>query len=123
MSKYEPLNQYLYAIEETRLRLSFAEIEKILERPLPESARKHAAWWANNPTGHSHCQAWYEAGWRTENLNLADQTVDFVRQIDTAPAPLSASPWGALAATVTVLDPDALTSPLDEDWHAAQGRL
>ena len=122
MSKYEPLNAFLYAHHEERLRLTFAEIEEILNRTLPDSARKHAAWWANTPNGHSHCKAWYAAGWRTENLDLTAQTVDFVRRAD--PEQITQpSPWGALAGTVTILDPDALTSPSDATWHAEEGKI
>ena len=124
MSKYEPLNDFLYENHQKRLRLTFAEIEGILQRPLPESARVHAAWWANNPTGHSHCRAWYEAGWRTENLDLAGQTVEFVRRRAVEKVtPKGASPWGALAGTVTIHDAGALISPSGADWDAEAGKL
>jgi hypothetical protein len=52
MSKYANLRNYLRESTEDRTTLSFAEIEKIVGAPLPESARLHREWWAHG--GHSH---------------------------------------------------------------------
>lgn len=40
---------------------------------MPESARKHRAWWANG--GHIQADAWLEAGWEVGSVNL--DTVEF----------------------------------------------
>ena len=56
MSKYDPLTSFLVAKAGREIRLSFAEIERILGFKLPKSAYEHEAWWSNNPTGHSHAR-------------------------------------------------------------------
>lgn len=122
MTKYEPLSSFLKHLDKSEVRLGFDEVEKILGAPLPRSAYDHQAWWANNPKGHSHCQAWYLAGWRTENLNLSRKTVVFKRvsgqRHDPSAAASPLDPWGALAGTVKIHDEAALTSPSGEVWDA-----
>ena len=123
--KYRPLQHLLRDCEQPRLTLSFHRIEQIIGVGLPPSARKHQAWWANNRHGHSHCRAWLEAGWRTENLNIPGEKVDFVRAsrrskgADEGPIP---DPFGVLTGTVTIHDPAALTAPSGERWEAQEGR-
>ena len=120
-SKYSRLQEHLSACKQERVTRSFKEIEKILGKPLPSSARQYPEWWANNPTGHSHC-VWMAAGWRTKNLNIAQGRVDFVR--DGARSGEGASKDALdslcqlLAGTVTILDPAALTAPSGERWEA-----
>ena len=58
--------------------LSFAEIEAILDQPLPASARKHQPWWANTAS-HSQAQAWMRKGFRTRQVRLADEQITFER--------------------------------------------
>lgn len=129
MSKYEPLQSYLAQHDAQRISLTFDQVEQILGTRLPNSARTHPAWWANNPTGHSHSRAWFNAGWRTENLNLTGRKVDFVRASKTPPATPPRSdtggrdPWGALAGTVTIKSTDALFDPIGDTWNAEKGHL
>lgn len=81
-SKYKPLHDHLAAISHNRWDASFEAVEKVLGFRLPKSAREYSEWWANeNPdfTMHSHCKAWVLAGWKTENVNPADQKVTFVK--------------------------------------------
>lgn len=125
MSKYEPLQHFLEGQKLSRISLSVGDVEKIIGADLPASAVKHQAWWANNPTGHSHSRAWIDAGWRTENVNLASGKVDFVRDASVVPAPKSdraakGTLWGSLAGTVTIHDADALLKPIGETWDAAR---
>lgn len=118
--KYLPIADFLDAQRQGRLRMSFAEVEKILGARLPKSAVEYQAWWANDP-GHSQAKAWMEAGWQTENLNLSARTVEFVRARKTPSTASKSSPidpWGALAGTVTILDEGALTQPTGEVWDA-----
>jgi hypothetical protein len=49
---------------------------------LPASARRHRAWWANDATGHAHASAWLEAGYRTEQVDMAGEKLVFVRAPD-----------------------------------------
>jgi hypothetical protein len=124
MAKYAPVADFLLRLEESRVRLSFEEVEAILGATLPKSAVVYQAWWANDPT-HSQAKAWLDAGWQTENLNLPRRTVEFVRvrgrpgwRPSTGGAPVSRDPWGALAGSVTIRDETALVSPTGESWEA-----
>lgn len=81
MSKYDPLQEHLQASGEAQLTLSFAAIERILGERLPDSARRHNAWWANEEGGtHTHARAWLDAGYRTAGLDLNGSTVQFIRR-------------------------------------------
>ena len=81
MSAYDPLKQKLDAETSDKLALSFAEIEVILGRALPESAYKYQAWWSNEQTEdtrHVQCRSWLSAGFQV-NADLARRTVEFRR--------------------------------------------
>jgi len=62
--KYAPLYSYLKNTEAMTVRLSFEEIEDILDASLPASARKYDVWW--NPAGHPHAEGWAELGWTAD---------------------------------------------------------
>ncbi len=81
-SKYHPLHDYLRKLTVERIELTFGEIEKILGFSLPKSARKYTAFWANDKS-HVCATQWMGAGWRAENLNLADERIKLVRQGET----------------------------------------
>ena len=115
--KYEPLSNFLKAAEDVQA-LSFEEIERILGASLPPSARKHEAWWSNNPTGHVNAQAWLAAGYRTESVDISGEAVVF-RKIASPPKHVRRHPaFGALAGTVRVAPGVDLTEPADPDWGA-----
>ncbi len=79
MSKYNALMHYLQNLSTAEWNASFEEIENILGFKLPASAYEYQAWWANQSGGgHTQSAAWQDAGWKTEDLNLTDQTVKFV---------------------------------------------
>jgi hypothetical protein len=79
-SVYEPLSEYLSNQADPVVRMTFAEIERVLGRPLPLSARKYPAWWANEEAGsHSHARSWLDARRKTRGLDLNATTVEFVR--------------------------------------------
>jgi len=124
MSKYEPLPQFLASESTSLKRLSFAEIERILGFKLPKSAYQHEAWWSNNATGHSHARTWLQAGWRTEEVDLAGRKVTFQRS--SAPPALvtpTRDPWGCMADTITIMPGTDLTAPPGDIWNAQEGRL
>lgn len=78
-TKYGPLRDHLAKLEQPQQRLSFKDLEKILEFPLPASARKYRSWWSNTtlrPPG----DAWGRAGWRVAQLDLKNGWVTFERQ-------------------------------------------
>jgi len=65
MSKYAPLYNYLRRKPGTEIRLSFADIERVIGQLLPKSAFK-SQWWANERSprsGHVQCIAWLDAGY------------------------------------------------------------
>lgn len=79
MAKYDPLLEYLEGATRSPITLSFREVERLLNATLPVSARKHAAWWSNEPVGsHVQARAWMDAGW-VARVDIAGQSVEFRR--------------------------------------------
>lgn len=80
MYQYQPLKNHLAAQPSPQVTMSFSQIERVLGRPLPPSARgvSKRQWWANTDT-HSQAKAWLEAG-RTAKLDIRNDAVTFVRQ-------------------------------------------
>lgn len=75
---YAPLSDYLASVETDEARIAFTSLERVLGRPLPASARKHRAWWANDSTGtHSHARAWAGVGWNVDFVDLNAGVVQF----------------------------------------------
>lgn len=78
--KYQPLYEHLDSLGSDRGEATFAEIEEILAAPLPASARRHRAWWANDRGGsHAHARAWLAAGFETVEVDLDGERVVFRR--------------------------------------------
>lgn len=71
--KYEPIKDYLLNCKDDTVQLSYQEIEEIIEKSLPNSAYKYREWWANG--GHSQADAWLDAGWKVEKVNLGKYIV------------------------------------------------
>lgn len=67
MAKYDPLFAFLKAHPGSYWRPSMTEIEKVLGFPLPDSAKRHAAWWANQRRA-VQANAWLDAGWETSDV-------------------------------------------------------
>ena len=81
MSRYEPLAQFLAAKKSDSWDATFLDIEKQLGAPLPQSAYKYPAWWANQTgPGHSQTRGWRSVGWRTCDLDLERRRVRFERE-------------------------------------------
>jgi hypothetical protein len=81
MGRYDALGAWLAKQSQSRVELSFSQIEAILGDPLPRSARRHQAWWANEEsvdTRHVQCRSWLTEGWQA-SANLAAETVTFVK--------------------------------------------
>lgn len=89
MSKYEPLRQHLQAFGGGEWQATFADLEALLGFTLPNSARTYSAWWANSAQGSSAAKTWLDAGWRVDEVQLADQTVVFQRAGIQVPPPPS----------------------------------
>jgi hypothetical protein len=83
MSKYTPLQNYLSGLpaNQNDITLTFEQIERILNDPLPASAYQHQAWWANEQDGnHVEAHAWLNAGWRVDSFDQTKKWVRFIRQ-------------------------------------------
>jgi hypothetical protein len=88
--KYDPLRDYLETKKQegiTNLQLAFAEVEDLLGEELPDSARKHRAWWGNDYSTHVQATAWLSAGWLVDDVDMNKEQVAF-RQTNTANYPL-----------------------------------
>lgn len=81
--KYLPLERWLLKEKAaaSTVQLTLRGIEALLDEPLPDSAREHRSWWANEPAGHPQSLAWMRAGWRVDDVDLAGEEVVF-RQTD-----------------------------------------
>jgi hypothetical protein len=75
-SSYSPLRNYLGRAREPNVTLSFNEIEQILSRQLPASARRHRAWWANDRT-HRHARTWLDVAWEVNAASLTAERITF----------------------------------------------
>ncbi|QGZ35438.1 DUF7662 domain-containing protein [Stappia indica] len=122
MRKYDPLGSYLKSKHLEQVPMTFAEIEKLIDDRLPASARRHRAWWSNNPSNSVITKVWLEAGYVTANVDLATERLTFRRN---RPPVLPASPrpprragrlYGCMKGTLTVVEGADLTMPADPDW-------
>lgn len=123
MSKYQPLEDFLANADRAEVPMSFADIEKIIAGQLPPSARKHRAWWSNNPSNSVITYAWLSAGYKTADVNLEGETVVFVRQAESAKPAAPSAPTGGhpvlgcMTDTVTVPEASDLTEPAMPEWQ------
>ena len=81
--KYAPLEEHIRNLDERGYRewhTTFAEIEKVIGDSLPPSARDCPQWWENSVEGHTQARAWMTLGWETDNLDIAKETVSFIRK-------------------------------------------
>lgn len=139
--KYAGLMSFLAAQQKPRISLTFAEIVRRAGVQLPRSAYEHPAWWANDPKSHVQARAWLDAGYKTENLDLSAQRVEFVRTKATRamrvtpdafePRPSAAvdvhPAYGALKGSFAIsVDWDVTKSALEEGeleaWEASIDR-
>lgn len=97
MGRYDPLRDYLMQCMSDEVTLSFADVESIIGRPLPPSASRYDAWWANagdSPFQHSQAKAWHAAGYLAQ-ADPANQSVRFCRMRECVdpPAALPLVDW------------------------------
>jgi hypothetical protein len=81
--QYPLLEQYLrdLPVSQEELTLTFESIEQILNEPLPSSAHEDRPWWGNQKQGMQiEPNAWMDAGWMVEIVDLREKWVRFVRQ-------------------------------------------
>lgn len=77
-AKYRGLAEYLLSSNETRVTLSYSQIETILGFALPDTARKFKqSYWANTET-HSYASSWMAVGYKTR-VDVDHDTVTFIK--------------------------------------------
>jgi len=76
---YKPLERYLSSLAGRTLShsRSLNALGSSVDK-LPRSAFLYRQWWANDKR-HVHAIAWLLSGWRVQSVNLASQSVVFVR--------------------------------------------
>ena len=77
--KYRFLSDYLQQCNQMQIKLSYAEIENILNFKLPTSASTHRAFWANT-TSHSIALSWLSVNYEVVKVNLEEQFVIFEKK-------------------------------------------
>jgi len=135
VTKFEPLTRYLGSLSARERRMCFREVEQVLGFQLPPSARKHRPWWSNNPDNSAMTRAWLAAGFRTERVDMAGETLVF-RKVDALPSPSKpasgarlhggkapGSPFGGLRGTVRIVGGFDPAESTGEVWAADQRRL
>jgi len=131
MGKYDPLGTYLAALAEVEGPMTFRQIEALIDAPLPPAARRHRAWWSNNPDNSVITRVWRDAGFRAFQVDMIGETLVFRREAGSAPpaAPSIATDRGPQANTLerirarlggTVRIPYGvdLSEPSGEVWDA-----
>lgn len=113
--------------------MSFRDIERITGQKLPDSAHRHRPWWSNNPDNSVMTKIWLDAGFKTEQVDMAGRKLVFRRVRRTeigdgqSSAPSSSGPpsgsgkrhhplFGALKGLVRLMPGTDLTKPADPDW-------
>ncbi len=76
-SKYYPLYQYFSEKDVEFITLTFSEIESILGRDLPYSAKADRGWWGNRANGPSHAKAWMQAKYEVSEIDMAAGQITF----------------------------------------------
>lgn len=67
--KYIKLKYFLINSNQSVVKLSFKNIEKIIDSELPNSAYNHSAWWANDTKCHAQSVSWLDAGYETHSVS------------------------------------------------------
>jgi hypothetical protein len=120
MSKYDRLGDFLRKQSVERIPLSFADIERITDATLPASAHKHRPWWSNNPTNSVMTRVWLDAGFESEQVDMAGRKLVFKRVAVTPAKPERPNvihpAYGALKGMVRIMPATDLTAPADPDW-------
>ena len=123
MGKYEPLTAFLSSKATQEVPMTFREIERVIGASLPASARRHRAWWSNNPSNSVITYAWLGAGYRSERVDMEGQKLVFRREGAKTNASLpaaakSGSPpfFGSMKGLMKIAPGTDLTAPADPAW-------
>ena len=123
MGKYEPLTEFLRNQHAGEVRMSFDQIERVIGDKLPPVAQRHRAWWSNSPSNNVMTKAWLEAGFRSEQVDMAARKLVFRREKRTehSRARETVTPgrhplFGCMKGTVHIPEGVDLTEPADPEW-------
>ncbi len=122
MSKYSALGEYLKRQSAERIPMTFAEIEKITGSKLPASASKYRPWWSNNPNNSVMTKVWLDAGFESEQVDMAGRKLVFhrVRKPKGEAAAGGDEPfhplYGYMKGLVRIMPGTDLTQPADPEW-------
>ena len=59
--------------------MTFADIERVTGVKLPPKAQLHRAWWSNSPSNNVMTKVWLDAGFRSEQVDMASKKLIFKR--------------------------------------------
>lgn len=77
MGKYAKLGLELVNDKHDTIEYSYSEIESILGFSLPDSAKDHRPWWANDRTHVQAADGWLEHGWIVDSIDMKRKIVRF----------------------------------------------
>lgn len=77
--KHIKLKQYLAKSNTATVTLTFKELERIDERPLPKSARKNRDWWYPRQNCNTIAEAWLTEGYSLNYLDLEKEKIQLSR--------------------------------------------
>jgi hypothetical protein len=130
MGKYEPLREFLRKQAVNEVPMTFAQIERVIDAKLPPKAQHHRAWWSNHPSNNVMTQAWLDAGFRSEQVDMEGRKLIFRRIGSLATSFESSSTEGTssksissrhpligwMKGTVRIAPGVDLTEPADPEW-------
>ena len=151
MSKFNKLKEVLEKLTAAEWRVTFNELQKLIDVELPASAWKYPGWWSNNPSNNSMTKIWLQEGWYTEQVDIDGQTIVFKREQDgnstegqsgmaeemanynsgsasKTRSPLSgeeylSSFYGCMETKISIAPDVDITTPTGEAWNAEKGIL
>ncbi len=131
MGKYEPLTEFLRKQAADEIPMTFAQIERVINAKLPPTAQEHRAWWSNSPSNSVMTQAWLDAGFRSEQVDMEGRKLVFRRlarrvskphETDTPDGGRRAAvstrhpAYGALKGLIRIAPGVDLTEPACPEW-------
>lgn len=129
MGKYQPLGEFLRKQRVSMVPMTFEDIERVTGAKLPPKAQLHRAWWSNNPSNNVMTKVWLDAGYQTEQVDMAARKLIFrcVSEASPLEPEAIAEPsqigsrkrhplFGALKGLVKITPGTDLTKPADPHW-------
>ncbi len=139
MPKYAALREFLRRQEASEVPMKFSEIERLIGKKLPKSARTYRAWWSNNASNSVITKEWLEAGFKSERVDMSEERLVFRRLgkragpgskprewaqasgFSEAPSGMTSGTtdhpaFGLMKGIITIAPGVDLTEPADPDW-------